>query len=115
MLNGLASGARLSVRLRGSGAPRFLSSLLGESEVAMRRADLEQPAKRPRCDGSQRTPPSTPPAAADGSPGTELHPDYRTWGPEQVRAFLENSGFGELKLLQSFQGSGAEGRRMETR
>lgn len=69
----------------------------------MRRADLEQPAKRPRCDGSQRTPPSTPPAAADGSPGTELHPDYRTWGPEQVRAFLENSGFGELKLLQSFQ------------
>ncbi|XP_008834768.2 deoxynucleoside triphosphate triphosphohydrolase SAMHD1 [Nannospalax galili] len=69
----------------------------------MPRGDLEQPAKRPRCDGSQRTPPSTPPAAGVASPGPELHPDYRTWGPEQVRAFLEKSGFGELKLLQSFQ------------
>lgn len=67
----------------------------------MRRSDSEQPSKRPRCDGSPRTPPNTPSAAADRTP--ELHSDHQTWGPEQVCAFLERSGFQEPALLKNFR------------
>ncbi|KAF7465745.1 Hypothetical predicted protein [Marmota monax] len=67
----------------------------------MRRSDPEQLSKRPRCDGSPRTPPNTPSAAADRTP--ELHPDHQTWGPEQVCAFLARSGFQEPKLLENFR------------
>uniref|UniRef100_A0A8C0XQ59 SAM domain-containing protein n=1 Tax=Castor canadensis TaxID=51338 RepID=A0A8C0XQ59_CASCN len=69
----------------------------------MRRADCEQPPKRPRCDGSPRTPPNTPPEVADESPGPELHPDHQTWDPEQVCSFLESRGFKEPGLLRSFR------------
>ncbi|XP_062060149.1 deoxynucleoside triphosphate triphosphohydrolase SAMHD1 isoform X4 [Lepus europaeus] len=68
----------------------------------MQRAECEQPSKRPRCDGSPRTPPNTPPAA-DRPLSPELHPDHQTWGPEQVCAFLERNGFSELRLLKSFR------------
>ncbi|XP_012866152.1 PREDICTED: deoxynucleoside triphosphate triphosphohydrolase SAMHD1 [Dipodomys ordii] len=70
----------------------------------MRRTDCEQPPKRPRCDGSPRTPPNTPPAATNCSPGPKLHPDHRTWDPEQVCSFLERSGFKEPGLLRNIRG-----------
>ncbi|XP_042550225.1 deoxynucleoside triphosphate triphosphohydrolase SAMHD1 isoform X1 [Dipodomys spectabilis] len=69
----------------------------------MRRTDCEQPPKRPRCDGSPRTPPNTPPAATNCSPGPKLHPDHRTWDPEQVCSFLERSGFKEPGLLRNIR------------
>ncbi|KAM5245894.1 deoxynucleoside triphosphate triphosphohydrolase SAMHD1 [Ctenodactylus gundi] len=69
----------------------------------MQRACSEQPSKRPRCDDSPRTPPKTRPAAADRSPGLDLHPDCQSWGPEQVCSFLERSGFTEPGLLKSFR------------
>lgn len=69
----------------------------------MRRSDSEQPSKRPRCDGSPRTPPNTPSAAADRTLGQELHRDHQTWGPEQVCSFLERSGFQEPALLKNFR------------
>ncbi|NP_001296877.1 deoxynucleoside triphosphate triphosphohydrolase SAMHD1 [Microcebus murinus] len=69
----------------------------------MQRAESEQPSKRPRCDGSPRTPPSTPSAAAGRSPGLVLHPDHKTWGPEQVCSFLQRSGFREPGLLKNFR------------
>uniref|UniRef100_A0A8C9AAU1 Deoxynucleoside triphosphate triphosphohydrolase SAMHD1 n=1 Tax=Prolemur simus TaxID=1328070 RepID=A0A8C9AAU1_PROSS len=69
----------------------------------MQRAESEQPSKRPRQDGSPRTPPSTPSAAAGRSPGLELHPDHKTWGPEQVCCFLQRSGFKEPGLLKNFR------------
>lgn len=109
-LNGLASRAVASVRLRASRVPRYLISLRLDSQVAMRRADPEQPAKRPRCDGSPRTPPSTRPAAANASPGSELHIDLPTWDVDDVCSFLEGEGFRE-QVLDSFRGNGAEGLR----
>ncbi|XP_047627099.1 deoxynucleoside triphosphate triphosphohydrolase SAMHD1 isoform X3 [Phacochoerus africanus] len=66
----------------------------------MQSADSQQPSKRPRRDGSPTTPPNTPPAAAERSPGPNLHPDHRTWGPEQVCCFLNRSGFGDSELLE---------------
>ncbi|XP_050007153.1 deoxynucleoside triphosphate triphosphohydrolase SAMHD1 [Alexandromys fortis] len=101
-LNGLASRAVASVRLRASRVPRYLISLRLDSQVAMRRADPEQPAKRPRCDGSPRTPPSTRPAAANASPGSELHIDLPTWDVDDVCSFLEGEGFRE-QVLDSFR------------
>lgn len=70
----------------------------------MQRADSEQPAKRSRCDGSPRTPPSTRPAAANESadPDSESS-DLRTWGPEDVCSFLEKRGFREKKVLDIFR------------
>jgi hypothetical protein len=115
LLGGLAARTGLSLRLRAGGAPpRFLTVLRSVPGVAMRRADCEQPPKRPRCDGSPRTPPNTPPEVADESPGPELHPDHQTWDPEQVCSFLESRGFKEPGLLRSFRGSGAEGRGTDT-
>nr|XP_045012444.1 deoxynucleoside triphosphate triphosphohydrolase SAMHD1 isoform X2 [Jaculus jaculus] len=67
----------------------------------MERGDSEQPCKRPRCDGSPRTPPSTSPAGTPSSP--DLHSDHRTWGPEQVCYFLRRGGFGDAGLLGSFR------------
>nr|BAG65067.1 unnamed protein product [Homo sapiens] len=69
----------------------------------MQRADSEQPSKRPRCDDSPRTPSNTPSAEADWSPGLELHPDYKTWGPEQVCSFLRRGGFEEPVLLKNIR------------
>ncbi|XP_048205098.1 deoxynucleoside triphosphate triphosphohydrolase SAMHD1 isoform X3 [Perognathus longimembris pacificus] len=69
----------------------------------MRRSGCEQPPKRPRCDGSPQTPPNTPPAAANCSPGPKLHSDHRTWDPEQVCSFLERSGFREPGLLRNIR------------
>uniref|UniRef100_A0A8D2DER9 Deoxynucleoside triphosphate triphosphohydrolase SAMHD1 n=1 Tax=Sciurus vulgaris TaxID=55149 RepID=A0A8D2DER9_SCIVU len=69
----------------------------------MRRSDSEQPSKRPRCDGSPRTPPNTPSAAANGTPRPKLHPDHRTWDPEQVCSFLQHCGFQESALLENFR------------
>ncbi|XP_069907974.1 deoxynucleoside triphosphate triphosphohydrolase SAMHD1 isoform X4 [Oryctolagus cuniculus] len=102
MLRRLAAEVGLLVRLRGAREPRFLSVLRRAPGVAMQRAECEQPSKRPRCDGSPRTPPNTP-SAADWSLSPELHPDHQTWGPEQVCAFLERNGFSELRLLKSFR------------
>uniref|UniRef100_A0A8C2M3H4 Deoxynucleoside triphosphate triphosphohydrolase SAMHD1 n=2 Tax=Cricetulus griseus TaxID=10029 RepID=A0A8C2M3H4_CRIGR len=103
LLNGLASGAVPSVRLRASRVPRYLSWLHTLSEVAMRRADPEQPAKRPRCDSSPRTPQRTPPAAASASPGSELHIDLQTWEVEDVCSYLKGCGFQDKKVLDSFK------------
>lgn len=80
----------------------------------MQRPDSEQPAKRSRCDGSPRTPPSTRPAAANESADPESS-DLRTWGPEDVCSFLEKRGFREKKVLDIFRGSGAEGTRDDDR
>ncbi|KAL1786309.1 deoxynucleoside triphosphate triphosphohydrolase SAMHD1 isoform X2 [Sigmodon hispidus] len=102
-LNGLALRAVLSVRLRASGVRGTLSSQRHVSEVAMQRADPEQPAKRPRCDGSPRTPQRIGAAAANASPGSNLHTDIRTWEVEDVCSFLETSGFREKKVLDSFK------------
>ncbi|CAH6776898.1 deoxynucleoside triphosphate triphosphohydrolase SAMHD1 isoform X2 [Phodopus roborovskii] len=102
-LNGLASRAVASVRLRANRVPRYLSSLHTVSEVAMRRGDPEQPAKRPRCDSSPRTPQRTPPAASVASPGSDLHTDLRTWEVEDVCSYLEGCGFKEKKVLDSFK------------
>ncbi|XP_057558788.1 deoxynucleoside triphosphate triphosphohydrolase SAMHD1 isoform X2 [Hippopotamus amphibius kiboko] len=65
----------------------------------MQGADSQKPLKRPRLDGSPRTPPNTPPAAAEAAPSPNLHPNHRTWGPEQVCAFLGRCGFSESGLL----------------
>ncbi|XP_032701657.1 deoxynucleoside triphosphate triphosphohydrolase SAMHD1 isoform X4 [Lontra canadensis] len=69
----------------------------------MQGANSEQPFKRPRCDGSPRTPPNNRSAAAERSPGPELLPDPQLWGPEQVCRFLERSGFGDPRLLDRFR------------
>ncbi|XP_036040708.1 deoxynucleoside triphosphate triphosphohydrolase SAMHD1 [Onychomys torridus] len=104
LLNGLASRAVQSVRLRAGRVPRYLSALhLVSEEVSMQSADPEQPAKRPRCEGSPRTPQRTPPAAANASPGCDLHTDLRTWEVEDVCSFLETCGFLEKKVLDSFK------------
>ncbi|XP_050999619.1 deoxynucleoside triphosphate triphosphohydrolase SAMHD1 [Acomys russatus] len=104
MLNGLALRAVASVRLRASPVPRCLTSPRRVLEVAMRRADPEQPAKRPRRDGSPRTPPSSPPAAATTSPNSGLeNTDIRTWEPEDVCSFLERHGFREKRVLDIFR------------
>ncbi|XP_066090499.1 deoxynucleoside triphosphate triphosphohydrolase SAMHD1 isoform X1 [Saccopteryx bilineata] len=65
----------------------------------MQGADSEQPSKRPRRDGSPRTPPNTPSAATERCPGTPLHSDSKTWGPEQVCRFLQSNGFKDSALL----------------
>lgn len=81
----------------------------------MQSAGLEQPAKRPRCDGSPRTPQNTPPAGANQSVDPDSQSsDLRTWDPEDVCSFLEERGFREKKVLDIFRGSGAEGRGMAT-
>ncbi|XP_028637854.1 deoxynucleoside triphosphate triphosphohydrolase SAMHD1 isoform X1 [Grammomys surdaster] len=70
----------------------------------MQRAGLEQPAKRPRCDGSPRTPQSTPPAGANQSADPDSQSsDLRTWDPEDVCSFLEKRGFREKKVLDIFR------------
>uniref|UniRef100_A0A8I3PVV8 Deoxynucleoside triphosphate triphosphohydrolase SAMHD1 n=1 Tax=Canis lupus familiaris TaxID=9615 RepID=A0A8I3PVV8_CANLF len=69
----------------------------------MQGADSDQPFKRPRCDGSPRTPPNTRSAAAGRSSGRELRPDHQSWGPEQVCCFLKRSGFGDPRLLERFR------------
>ncbi|XP_012310482.2 deoxynucleoside triphosphate triphosphohydrolase SAMHD1 isoform X2 [Aotus nancymaae] len=69
----------------------------------MQQADSEQPSKRPRCDDSPRTPPNTPSAEADRSLGPELHPDHKTWGPEQVCSFLRRGGFKEPGLMKNIR------------
>ncbi|CAK7320234.1 Deoxynucleoside triphosphate triphosphohydrolase SAMHD1 [Vulpes lagopus] len=69
----------------------------------MQGADSDQPFKRPRCDGSPRTPPNTRSAAAGRSSGPELRPDHQSWGPEQVCCFLKRSGFGDPRLLERFR------------
>ncbi|XP_007116841.1 deoxynucleoside triphosphate triphosphohydrolase SAMHD1 isoform X2 [Physeter macrocephalus] len=66
----------------------------------MQSADSQKPPKRPRRDGSPRTPPNTPPADAERSPSPDLHPDHRTWGPEQVCSFLRGCGFSDSGLLE---------------
>ncbi|XP_010638325.1 deoxynucleoside triphosphate triphosphohydrolase SAMHD1 isoform X1 [Fukomys damarensis] len=68
----------------------------------MQRSDSEQPSKRPRCDGSPRTPPN-PGAGTDRPPVLELHPDHRTWDPEQVCSYLGHCGFAKPGLLKSFR------------
>ncbi|XP_021011563.1 deoxynucleoside triphosphate triphosphohydrolase SAMHD1 isoform X2 [Mus caroli] len=84
--------------------PRYLTSQPRVSEVAMQSAPMEQPAKRPRCDGSPRTPPSTPPATANLSADDDFqNSDLRTWDPEDVCSFLENRGFREKKVLDMFR------------
>lgn len=81
----------------------------------MQRADQELPAKRPRSDGSPRTPTSTRPAAADQSADADSESsDLRTWDLEDVCSFLEKCGFREKKVLDNFRGSGADGRGMAT-
>ncbi|XP_052040091.1 deoxynucleoside triphosphate triphosphohydrolase SAMHD1 isoform X2 [Apodemus sylvaticus] len=70
----------------------------------MQRPEPEQPAKRPRCDGSPRTPQSTPPAAANQSADPDSQSsDLRTWDPEDVCSFLEKCGFQEKKVLDIFR------------
>lgn len=69
----------------------------------MQRGEPEQPSKRARCDGSPRTPPHAPAAGSASSPGPELHPDHRTWGPEQVCGFLQRRGFSDPGLLRRFR------------
>uniref|UniRef100_A0A2K6S923 Deoxynucleoside triphosphate triphosphohydrolase SAMHD1 n=2 Tax=Saimiri boliviensis TaxID=27679 RepID=A0A2K6S923_SAIBB len=103
MLPGLPARALLSVRLRAGWAPRFLTLLCRTPGVDMQQADSEQPSKRPRCDDSPRTPPNTPSAEADRSLGPELHPDHKTWGPEQVCSFLRRGGFKEPELMKNIR------------
>ncbi|GAB1287127.1 Deoxynucleoside triphosphate triphosphohydrolase SAMHD1 [Apodemus speciosus] len=70
----------------------------------MQRTELEQPAKRPRSDGSPRTPQRTPPAAANQSADLDFQSsDLRTWDPEDVCSFLEKCGFREKKVLDTFR------------
>lgn len=70
----------------------------------MQRADQELPAKRPRSDGSPRTPTSTRPAAADQSADADSESsDLRTWDLEDVCSFLEKCGFREKKVLDNFR------------
>ncbi|XP_029076775.1 deoxynucleoside triphosphate triphosphohydrolase SAMHD1 isoform X3 [Monodon monoceros] len=66
----------------------------------MQSADSQKPPKRPRRDGSPRTPPNTPPADTERSPSPDLHLDHRTWGPEQVCSFLRDCGFSDSGLLE---------------
>uniref|UniRef100_A0A452GAS5 Deoxynucleoside triphosphate triphosphohydrolase SAMHD1 n=1 Tax=Capra hircus TaxID=9925 RepID=A0A452GAS5_CAPHI len=66
----------------------------------MQNADSQKTPKRPRRDGSPRTPPNSPPADAETSPSHDLDPDYRTWGPEQVCSFLRRCGFSDSELLK---------------
>lgn len=111
MPSGLVPTDRESVRLRAVPAPRFLTVLCRALVVAMQGADSDQPFKRPRRDGSPRTPPNIPSAAAESSPGPKLHRDHQTWGPEQVCCFLKRSGFSDPGLLERFRGSRAAGLR----
>uniref|UniRef100_A0A4W2FKI5 Deoxynucleoside triphosphate triphosphohydrolase SAMHD1 n=1 Tax=Bos indicus x Bos taurus TaxID=30522 RepID=A0A4W2FKI5_BOBOX len=66
----------------------------------MQSADSQNTPKRPRRDGSPRTPPDSPLADAETSPSHDLDPDYRTWGPEQVWSFLRRCGFSDSELLK---------------
>lgn len=82
----------------------------------MQTADSERTPKRPRYDGSPSTQPNTPPAAAARSPSPELHPDSKTWGPEEVCLFLRHNDFSDSGVLDRFRGSkgwGAAGRPPE--
>lgn len=113
-LSCLAASVGLSVRLRSSRAPRFLTVLRRASGVTMQAADSERTPKRPRYDGSPRTQPNTPSAVAERSPSPELDPDCKTWGPEEVCVFLKHNGFSDSGVLDRFRGSkgwGAEGLR----
>ncbi|KAF0874296.1 deoxynucleoside triphosphate triphosphohydrolase SAMHD1 [Crocuta crocuta] len=70
----------------------------------MQGADSGQPFKRPRRDGSPRTPPNIPSAAAERSPDSKLHRDHQTWDPEEVCCFLKRCGFGDPGLLERWRG-----------
>lgn len=72
--------------------------------VTMQSADSQNTPKRPRRDGSPRTPPDSSPADAETSPSHDLDPDYRTWGPEQVWSFLRRCGFSDSELLKRCRG-----------
>ncbi|KAG8517847.1 Deoxynucleoside triphosphate triphosphohydrolase SAMHD1, partial [Galemys pyrenaicus] len=100
-------GRTVSAPARGAGAA-VLASPSRALDVAMQSSDSEQPPKRARCDSSPRTPPprtppSTPTREVKRSPRFELHPDHRTWDPEQVCCFLQNHGFRDPALLQRFR------------
>lgn len=80
----------------------------------MQRAEPEQPTKRPRCDGSPRTPQRTRAAANQSADPDSQSSDLRTWDPEDVCSFLVKCGFREKKVLDIFRGSGAGRRGMAT-
>lgn len=69
----------------------------------MQRPEPGQPAKRPRCDGSPRTPQRTPAAANQSADPDSQSSDLRTWDPEDVCSFLEKCGFREKKVLDIFR------------
>ncbi|XP_037351402.1 deoxynucleoside triphosphate triphosphohydrolase SAMHD1 [Talpa occidentalis] len=69
----------------------------------MQSSDSEKPPKRARCDSSPRTPPNTPIVEAKMSPRLELHPNHKTWDPEQVCCYLQHCGFRDSGLLQRFR------------
>lgn len=77
----------------------------------MQSADCEQTPKRPRRDGSPRTPQNMSFSAATSSPDPELDPDYQNWTVEQVCSFLKRCGFDDPVLLARFRGSRARGPR----
>ncbi|KAM6163841.1 deoxynucleoside triphosphate triphosphohydrolase SAMHD1 [Rhynchocyon petersi] len=66
----------------------------------MQSADSEHLSKRPRYNGSPRTPPHTYTSEAEDP---ELHPDHQTWDPEQVCAFLRRNGFSDPLLQTRFR------------
>ncbi|KAM5304738.1 deoxynucleoside triphosphate triphosphohydrolase SAMHD1 [Glossophaga mutica] len=66
----------------------------------MQRAECEQTPKRPRRDGSPKTPQSIYFASLKNSPGPEPHPDHQNWTVEQVCSFLTRNGFGDPVLLR---------------
>ncbi|XP_058535910.1 deoxynucleoside triphosphate triphosphohydrolase SAMHD1 [Ochotona princeps] len=68
----------------------------------MQTAECEQPSKRPRSDGSPRTPPNSP-SGAHWTVGPEFHEDHQTWNAEQVCSFLEQNGFNQPSLLKNFR------------
>ncbi|XP_024415406.1 deoxynucleoside triphosphate triphosphohydrolase SAMHD1 [Desmodus rotundus] len=69
----------------------------------MQSADCEQTPKRPRRDGSPRTPQNMSFSAATSSPDPELDPDYQNWTVEQVCSFLKRCGFDDPVLLARFR------------
>ncbi|XP_007932933.1 deoxynucleoside triphosphate triphosphohydrolase SAMHD1-like [Orycteropus afer afer] len=69
----------------------------------MQNSNTEHPFKQTRCDDTPETRPDTHTAATERSPGPELHPDPKTWDPEQVCAFLQRSGFSDPLLQTRFR------------
>ncbi|XP_019510713.1 PREDICTED: deoxynucleoside triphosphate triphosphohydrolase SAMHD1 [Hipposideros armiger] len=64
----------------------------------MQKADSERTPKRPRL-ASPRTQPSTPSAAAQGYPDSELPHNHETWDSEQVCEFLKSLDLRDPVLL----------------